>query len=143
MSVFKTNITVDEFVSPIDTYVSGETTVGEIYKMMEKNAWRHIPITENKKPVGILSDRDIYLLQSVPNAMDFKAKSVMVKNPYTVELGTKIEEVALEMSKKKIGSALVINAEGELDGIFTSTDGLNALIEVVRGEVAGGYRLEM
>ena len=129
MQFLKSSIAVDEYVSPIDHFVSADTNLHDIYKLMEENSWRHIPITENNKPIGILSARDIYLLKSLPKAMD-----VMIKNPYTVESGFAIEDVALEMSKRKIGSALVVNTEGELEGIFTSTDALNALIEVVRGE---------
>ncbi|MAF90576.1 MAG: hypothetical protein CL674_04820 [Bdellovibrionaceae bacterium] len=134
MQFLKSSIAVDEYVSPIDHFVSADTNLHDIYKLMEENSWRHIPITENNKPIGILSARDIYLLKSFPKAMDLIARDVMIKNPYTVESGFAIEDVALEMSKRKIGSALVVNTEGELEGIFTSTDALNALIEVVRGE---------
>lgn len=134
MSDFKSSISVDEFVSPIEHFVNADASLEEIYAMMEENSWRHIPITEGKKPIGILSSRDIYLLKNVPNAMNLVARDVMVKDPFTVDAGLAIEEVALEMSKRKIGSALVVSDSGELEGIFTSTDALNALIEIVRGE---------
>ncbi|MEC9282048.1 MAG: CBS domain-containing protein [Bdellovibrionota bacterium] len=134
MSAYRNSVSVDEFVSPIDHFVNAETSLQEIYNLMEENSWRHIPITDGNKPIGILSSRDIYLLKNLPEAMSLLAKDVMVKDPYTVEAGLAIEEVALEMSKRKIGSALVVNNSGELEGIFTSTDALNALIEIVRGE---------
>ena len=59
----------------------------------------------------------------------------MVLNPYTAQTGSMLEEVAFEMSDRKIGSALIVNNFGELEGIFTSVDGLNALIEIIRGDV--------
>ena len=59
----------------------------------------------------------------------------MVNEPFCVSLGTPLDEVAFQMSQKKIGSALVVDGESKLDSIFTSVDGLNALIEVIRGDI--------
>ena len=58
----------------------------------------------------------------------------MQKEPYLVSADTKLSEVAFYMSKNKYGSALVMNPDGDL-GIFTSTDALNALVEVLRGDI--------
>jgi len=59
----------------------------------------------------------------------------MEHSPYVVESGTPLDQVALEMSNRKIGSAIVRNFDSFNYGIFTSTDALNALIEVVRGQI--------
>ena len=40
----------------------------------------------------------------------------------------------LAMSKQKIGSA-VVSDHNEIVGIFTSTDALNALVEILRGQL--------
>ena len=58
----------------------------------------------------------------------------MKKDPYIVDSTTKLSEVAFYMAKHKYGSALVQEPDGEL-GIFTSTDALNALVEVLRGDI--------
>ena len=41
------------------------------------------------------------------------------------------------MSSKKLGSAIVLDEQGDLAGIFTTTDALNALVEVIRGKLVG------
>ena len=43
-----------------------------------------------------------------------------------------LDEVAHAMSEKKVGSVIVNDEDGKFLGIFTVTDALNALIEIVR-----------
>ncbi|KIO47629.1 CBS domain-containing protein, partial [Nitrosospira sp. NpAV] len=57
----------------------------------------------------------------------------MVSNPVTFQSNTPIEDVILEMAEKKIGSIWVTDEKGELQGIFTVTDALDVLVEILRG----------
>ncbi|HEX5954088.1 MAG TPA: CBS domain-containing protein, partial [Rhodanobacteraceae bacterium] len=59
---------------------------------------------------------------------------IMATDPISVLADTPLDEVAFDMSERKIGSVLVYEESGEYLGIFTVTDALNALIEIVRGE---------
>ncbi len=129
------NISVDEFVSPLSYYAKKETDVDSIFHAMKKNGYRHVPVVEGSKPVGIISERDIYLVTKVDTTENITAEQIMNSDPYCVQSGTPIDEVAYQMSDRKIGSAIVLNNHGEIDGIFTSTDGLNALIEIVRNQM--------
>ena len=58
----------------------------------------------------------------------------MTADPYTVSIEANLDDVAFEMSRNKYGSAIVMDNNDEVYGIFTSTDALNALIEVLRKE---------
>ena len=130
-----TQLVVDEFTTPtpINTYEGA--AVRDVISLMEQHGVRHIPVVDDlKKPIGVISERDITLALSLRDKLDILASEIMSVNPYTVYAETPIDEVALNMSKRKIGSALVVNQAGELQGMFTSTDALNALIEVVRGQ---------
>ncbi|MNJ78179.1 CBS domain protein [compost metagenome] len=62
----------------------------------------------------------------------------MAEEPLCVNAATPLDEVALLMSENKVGSVIVKDEEGELLGIFTATDALNALIEIVREGRATG-----
>ena len=85
--------------------------------------------------MGILSERDITTFSQAEYFSSLKAKDVMSTDLMTVAPNTRLYEVALQMSEKKIGSTLVKDeSSGEL-GIFTSTDALNALVEVLRGDL--------
>jgi CBS domain-containing protein len=131
------NIPIDEYSSPILTSASVDTPITDVVELMKNEKIRHIPILKDNKPVGIISNRDLSLFDLITDKTDCVAGDVMRDNPFTVVKGTSIEDVAFEMSQRKIGSAIVVNPDGEIDSIFTSTDGLNALIEVVRGEIVG------
>ncbi len=128
-------VAIEEFTTPCPIVVSSDTDLGEVKRLMDDNRVRHIPVVRNNIPVGMISDRDLKLLAQNPFWQEIKVGKVMLLEPYSVTYDTKIETAALEMSAKKIGSAIVIDEIGEIMGIFTSTDALNALVEIARGEV--------
>ena len=130
------HIAVDEFTSPIVEAITSEMPLEDIILLMNKKGIRHLPVIENNKPIGIIGQRDMNILDGLKGRENLKAQDVMIPSPFCVQTGTPLESVALDMSNQKIGSALVINPAGELEGIFTSTDALNALIEVLRGEIS-------
>ena len=61
-----------------------------------------------------------------------RAADIMAAAPLTVRSTTPLDEVAYEMSDKKVGSVIVEDEDGQFLGIFTATDALNALVEIVR-----------
>ncbi len=128
-------IPVEEFTSPSPFTVDRMTNMRKVKAMMEENGIRHLPVVDRDEPVGIISDRDLKVLGKFPAWTSFVAEDVMSPDPYTVTPTTNLDEVALHMSERKIGSAIVQDERGEIVGIFTSTDALNALVEVLRGEV--------
>ena len=130
-------ITIDEFTSPTPISVNTNETLENILILMTNKGIRHLPVLSDNKPVGIISERDINMIKQIyqHNTGDLTAKDIMTEDPFCVHTGSQLEDVALEMSKRKIGSALVLNDKNQLDGIFTSTDGLNALIEIIRGDL--------
>ena len=56
----------------------------------------------------------------------------MAAAPLTVSASTPLDEVAFAMSDMKVGSVIVNDEDGRFLGIFTATDALNALIEIIR-----------
>ncbi|MDZ4660696.1 MAG: CBS domain-containing protein [Pseudomonadota bacterium] len=127
-------IPVDEFTTPTPFTVSANTSMEEVSRVMKDHGIRHVPVISGNVPVGIISDRDLKVLGKFPSWSTFIAEDVMSTNPYTVSPETNIDEVAYYMSENKIGSALVQDEAGSIVGIFTATDALNALVEVIRGE---------
>ena len=129
------SLTVDEFTTPSPISVSPEDSLNTVWTLMKDNSVRHILVTSDTETVGILSERDITTFSQAEYFSSLKAKDVMSTDLMTVAPNTRLYEVALQMSEKKIGSTLVKDeSSGEL-GIFTSTDALNALVEVLRGDL--------
>lgn len=128
------NIPVEEFTTP-DPITAIETTpIHDIIKLMKEHGVRHLPILRDGIAVGIISDRDAQVVSglTVREKIQIQASDIMVSNPVTVSAQDSLEDVAFLMSQKKIGSVLVTDENDSLLGIFTVTDALNALIEIVR-----------
>lgn len=129
------NLRVEEFTTPCAVYVHPDTSLKEAQSIMAKERIRHLPVLDKeKKVVGIISERDVRFMEGKQEFEEEIAQNIMQPDPYCTSSDTKISDVALCMSENKYGSAIVFDADGNL-GIFTSIDALNALIEVVRGEI--------
>jgi len=125
---------VEEFTTPNPITAPVNASIKELQSLMADHGIRHIPITNGKKIVGVISDRDIKIVLGLdPNCeRQVQAEHIMSENPIFVNTSAPIDEVAFTMSQNKIGSVLVYDDSEDFYGIFTSTDALNALIEIVR-----------
>lgn len=127
-------VSVEEFTTPNPITASEEDPIDKLDALMKKNGIRHLPIVKNSRVIGIISDRDLRVVSSLSSRqkMQVHAGDIMVKDPVTVSSDMTLAEVAFEMSKNKIGSVIVNDENDQFLGIFTVTDALNALIEIVR-----------
>lgn len=128
------SIPVEEFTTPDPVVLTEKASVDDLMQVMKNKGIRHIPIVSDGKVVGVVSDRDVRVVMGL-NFQEknlVQARDIMTSNPFTVSSETPLEEVALEMSRQKIGSVIVTEGN-QLLGIFTVTDALNALIEISRG----------
>jgi acetoin utilization protein AcuB len=94
-----------------------------------------LPVVEGKKIVGIISERNLKLPSQLKDKVSVKAVDIMTTDPYFAQLETPLEEVVSTMAENRYGSAIIGNPEGELVGIFTTTDALKALVDAIRGEI--------
>lgn len=125
-----------------------ETTAAEALKLCRERGIRHLPIVEGEDLVGMVSDRD---LRSATPALGDPARAaalerivvsdVMAHDVATARPDDPIEMAANAMRERGIGSLPVVE-DGRLVGIITSSDVMDALVQLV-GAHEPGSRLEI
>lgn len=120
--------------------LSPENTVEEAFQLMKIHSIRHLPIVEGKKLVGLVTESSLrpYLIN---DKLQLPLKEVMIINPIVIDPEASVDEAARLIYKYKIGGLPVVS-RGELIGIITVTDILEAFIELM-GILKASSRLDV
>lgn len=107
---------------------------------MQKGNFRRLPVVEEGKLLGIITDRDLrehrgYLEHTKVNA-------AMTEHVITVSPQTTLEEATLLILQHKIGGLPVVE-DGRVRGMITSTDVLHAFLEVLGVSSEGTARIDL
>ncbi|VAX27170.1 Inosine-5'-monophosphate dehydrogenase / CBS domain [hydrothermal vent metagenome] len=104
-------------VDPIT--ISPDQRLSDALALMKKYRISGIPVTQGKKLVGILTNRDLRF----ETRMSLKVAQVMTKdNLITSPEGTTLKEAQKILHKNRIEKLLVINDDYELKGLITIKD---------------------
>lgn len=125
-----------------------DATAAEVLGLCRERRMRHMPVVENGRLVGMVSDRD---LRSATPALGDPARSealeritvseAMNREVFTTSPDDPIEVAANEMRERSIGCLPVVEGES-LAGILTTSDVMAALVYLV-GAHEPGSRLEI
>jgi acetoin utilization protein AcuB len=101
---------------------------------MDKYNLRHLPVWSDGKLVGIVSARDLDCVRSLAHAEPavIHVEDAMTANPYAPSPDTLLVDVVRTMVERKLGSAVVMDG-GQIVGIFTATDAMRALVDLIGG----------
>lgn len=121
--------TVEEYTSINPVMVDLNASLEEAMDTMRTNGIRHLLVQENGNVVGIISERDLLANYGKVWATTLRVKSVMKTDLLYAYQGEGLSTVAYRLSSNKKGSAIVLDSNSEVYGIFTTTDALNALVE--------------
>ncbi len=124
------DLVVDDYTTPVPIVIGPSTTVTEAFATMTEAGIRHLPVMDDGEVAGIVSDRDLRMVIGRTWGQKLTVAEIMQVTPMGVPVGTPLGDAAYIMSKYKVGSLLIFDAQGKLDGIFTYTDALNALVEL-------------
>ena len=122
---------------------SPETTAAEALALCRERRIRHLPVLEEGRLAGIVSDRD--LRSAAPALGDpgrasvlekIRLSEVMSREAVTARPDDPIEEAANRMREKRIGCLPVVE-EGALVGILTSSDVMEALVQLIGAHEPG------
>ncbi|MCD8568325.1 MAG: CBS domain-containing protein, partial [Geovibrio sp.] len=120
--------------------ISQDETILDAKHVMKENGIRRLPVVENNKLVGIITEKDIkeYSPSRASSLDVYELKRLLAKtlvkdamnvNVITVHPETPIEKAALILRDKRFGGLPVINDAGELAGIITAIDLFDIFVE--------------
>lgn len=121
-------------MTPFPWFIHIEDSLGRAVEVMAEHDIRHLPVTREGQLVGVVSERDVQLVQSGTDPAQREALQVRdacVLDAYVVDVGEPLDQVLIEMARRHIGSTLVVR-HGKLAGILTVTDACRAFGEFLR-----------
>ena len=124
--------------------VQRDESVDRAQTLMARHGFRHLPVLEGERLVGVISDRDVRgtLVRQQRGACGTRADrgyflvpgvrvgEVMSTDPVCIGPGADLEEAARLLITRKIGCLPVVD-EGRVVGIITETDILAVVTEIL------------
>src|SRR5256885_10340215 len=132
MGIIHRNLSIDQQANEVDKVkrsesgmivdpvtMSPDDKVADALEVMRKYKISGVPITKNKKLVGILTNRDLRF----ESRFDIPISKVMTKeNLITVPVGTTLEDAEQILHKHRVEKLLVVDDRYNLKGLITVKD---------------------
>lgn len=114
--------------------VTPEVPLAKAWTMMTELRVRHVPVLYDGRLVGILSDRDVLVRAARASdgtlaVPEVSCGEAMTANPVAVPATTPVSKVAALMLQHRIDSIPIVDLEGQLWGLVTSSDLIELLTE--------------
>jgi len=124
--------TARQFMTGSPLTIGRGESLAAAHDLMRKHQVRHLPVVDGSDVVGVLSQRDVLLLETLPggHSPDVGVDEAMVEDVFTVSPDAPVAEVVERMIRDKLGSAIVCESS-RVVGVFTTIDALRALHELL------------
>jgi CBS domain-containing membrane protein len=135
----RTAVTVRDLMTQNPTTLDRNETLDLAESIMNLGRIRHMPVVDDGKVVGIVSQRDMFRSALITSLgfgrkttgaliKTIKIKEIMTEKVVTISPDASIKEAARQMMEKKIGCLPVLEGD-RLVGIVTETDMLQYVVE--------------
>jgi acetoin utilization protein AcuB len=122
-------------MTPFPYTIDVHSGIAEARAMMAEHEIRHLAVTEGKKLIGIVSQRDLDAAQTPARGAEpddeLSVGDAFAPHPYMVDVTVALDEVLENMWDRRIGATLVLKA-GKLVGILTAADVCRLFAEHLR-----------
>lgn len=124
------------------TYVQRSQPISQVYDLLDGAPFHHVPVLDGERPVGMVSASDILRLVYDIDGSDDRMLRTMLDHQFTLEdamstdlvtvrNGESVRKVASFMSSGDNHSVVVVNDDGALEGIVTSSDLIRQLHDLL------------
>jgi len=111
--------------------VTLDQRVQDCVELMREHSIRHLPVVENQRLIGLVTESDLREVFLASLVEDLTIQGVMITEPLTVTPDTEIEDAAKLIYYRKIGGLPVVDDYGQVVGILTVADLVEAFIELM------------
>jgi CBS domain-containing protein len=125
---------VIDTMTPNPVVISPTDTLAVARGLMDRGKFRALPVLENGKLIGIVTDRDLRKHEGLAGkASDYlqwtQVTAAMTRDPITVSQESSALDAARLLLEHKIGGLPVMDGV-DLVGIVTTSDLLRALVDI-------------
>lgn len=123
--------TIQRYMTTTPATIGKDQTISSAAQVMREHRIRHLPVLEAGQIVGILTERDIALVERLKDVdpTTTLVEDAMTDNPYTTHPDAPITEVTSHMAEHKYGAAVVVQNH-KVVGIFTTVDACRMVTEL-------------
>ena len=136
-------IKVSRYMSDQVISINRDMGIREAFFLMKEHSIRHLPIVdENKKLIGIISDRELRRPNWVDEAHDIShvyyldnsmhVNDVMITNVHVLHTYDTLNKAVSLLLDKGIGAAPVLDKTETLVGMLSAIDLLRALADMIK-----------
>ena len=128
------SLTVKEFMTRNPITIGDQMPLAAAHRVMRESGVRHLPVLSSGKLVGVLSQRDLHFIETLPGVdpQEVLVSEAMSPDVYTATPTTPLDEIVSAMADNKYGSVIVVD-RGRTVGVFTTVDALRALRKLSGG----------
>jgi acetoin utilization protein AcuB len=131
---------VADLMTPKPVTIKPSDTLQAAQNTMEAGRFRQVPVVEDGRLVGIVTDRD--LRPHTGQLQHTRVDAVMSAHPFSVNPATPVEAAARMLATNKVGGLPVLDGT-KLVGIITATDLLHALEAILGSADDGSVRIDL
>ena len=132
-------LTVGEWMTKNPITIEQDASVIEAIHLLKEKNIRRLPVMKKGKLVGLVTEKMLYgYMPAKATSLDqwelhyllskTPVKAAMNPKPHTVPSDTPISDVAKLLKDRKLNGVLVVGDKGDLVGLLTTTNALEALI---------------
>lgn len=112
--------TAEEIMSfPVVSLDQPQASIKKAWELMQNNDIKHLPITQDKKLIGIVSERDILKIYALKNVNEDNWYHTKV---FAASSTMDIHQLSQVLFDEHIGSLPILNDSQELIGMITRSD---------------------
>jgi acetoin utilization protein AcuB len=128
--------TVERYMTREPYSINSIDSLARAKHLMSAHLIRHLPVVEGERLVGVIADRDLRPIEAVPGIdLDGIAVARVMEPALRAWADEALDEVSVRMAEHKRDCVVVLGGHG-IVGVFTATDALHALADIVRRATA-------